>query len=174
MNMDAEVRRKKILTILQEHNSPVSGTKLGELLSVSRQIIVQDIALIRAKGVEILATPQGYILTAGLWGRPQRVIAVKHNPDGIEEELKTIINQGGKILDVIVEHPLYGEMKGLLMLTSMIDLEEYLEKYHAYKAEPLSALTGGVHLHTIEADDEKRLSMITKDLAEKGFLLDDI
>ncbi|PKM88693.1 MAG: transcription repressor NadR [Firmicutes bacterium HGW-Firmicutes-12] len=172
--MEAEVRRKEILSILQKYNSPVSGTKLGELLCVSRQVIVQDIALLRAKGVEVLATPQGYLLTAGLWSRPQRVIAVKHNSDGIEEELRTIINQGGKILDVIVEHPLYGEIRGMLMLTAMTDLEEYLEKYHAYKAEPLSALTAGIHLHTLEADDEKRLDMIVKDLGDKGFLLDDI
>lgn len=171
--MEAEERRKEILDILQKNNRPVSGATLGELLRVSRQVIVQDIALLRAKGIDIFATPQGYILNTGLRGRPQRVIAVKHDPEEIEEELKLIIKHGGKILDVIVEHPLYGEIKGMLMLKSMAELEDYMAKYYAYKAEPLSALTGGVHLHTIEADDENLLKLIIRELSKKGFLLEE-
>lgn len=172
--MEAQERRKEILDILQKNNRPVSGASLGELLRVSRQVIVQDIALLRAKGIEIFATPQGYILNTGLRGRAQRVIAVKHDPIGIEEELKIIIKHGGKILDVVVEHPLYGEIKGMLMLKSMADLDDYLLKYHAYKAEPLSALTGGIHLHTIEADDESYLVSITEELKKRGFLLEEV
>lgn len=171
--MEAEERRKEILDILQKNNRPVSGATLGELLRVSRQVIVQDIALLRAKGIDIFATPQGYILNTGLWGRPQRVIAVKHDPEKIEQELELIIKHGGKILDVIVEHPLYGEIKGMLMLKSIAELEDYMAKYHAYKAEPLSALTGGVHLHTIEADDENLLKLIIGELSKKGFLLEE-
>lgn len=142
MPMEAKERRHKLLGLLRESEKPVSGTALAEFLGVSRQVIVQDIALLRAKGTEILATPQGYILVSGVLGRPQRVFAVQHNPREIREELETIIVHGGKVLDVIVEHPLYGELKGLLMLTSLADLKDYLEKYNEYQAEPLSALTG--------------------------------
>lgn len=172
--MDAEERRKRILDVLRESKKPVSGSNLGELLCVSRQVVVQDIALLRAKGVEILATPQGYVLTSRLWGRPQRVFAVQHSPENIELELETMVKQGGKILDVIVEHPLYGELRGLLMISSMADLKEYLEKYKEYKAEPLSALTGGVHLHTVEAENESRLTMISEALRKRGFLLEEV
>ncbi len=166
-------RRKQVLEILHRTAEPVSGNCLGEILDVSRQVIVQDIALLRAKGVEILATPQGYMLNRKSIDRPRRVIAVKHDPNSIEEELRIIVNLGGKVIDVSVEHPIYGEIKGMLMLGSMADLEEYMSKYRLSKAEPLSALTGGVHLHTIEAENEHSLDRIIAELKQKGFLLED-
>ena len=171
--MEYNDRREELLYILQKINKPVSGASLGESLNVSRQVIVQDIAILRAKGVQILATPQGYILNSSLQGRPQRIIAVKHDPLCIDEELRAIISMGGKVLDVIVEHPLYGEIKAILMLKSIADLDKYMVKYRAYNAEPLSALTGGIHLHTIEADSEECLDLIIEGMAKKGFLLAD-
>lgn len=172
--MEAEERREKLLKILREKNRPVPGNRLAEDLRVSRQVIVQDIALLRAGGADIFATPQGYIMTASLKARPRKILACQHNSRGIAEELETIILLGGKVLDVIVEHPLYGELKGNLMLAQQADLVEYLEKYHNSGAEPLSALTKGVHLHTVEAEDEQHLEQICEALKKKGFLLSQV
>lgn len=172
--MDAEKRREILLTMLSNASLPVSGSRLSEELGVSRQVIVQDIALLRAGGQDILATPQGYILMKSLARRPSRVFACRHGVEGIEEELNTIVNLGGKVVDVIVEHPLYGELKGLLMLSSQAEVKKYMEKYRASQAEPLSALTKGVHLHTVEAENMEQLENISRELKERGFLLDEV
>lgn len=169
--MEAEERREKLLKILGEKNRPVPGNRLADDLGVSRQVIVQDIALLRAAGADIFATPQGYIMAASLKARPRKVLACQHDAQGIAEELETIIQLGGKVLDVIVEHPLYGELKGNLMLASPGDLVEYMKKYRHSGAEPLSALTKGIHLHTVEAEDERDLERITEVLKNKGFLV---
>ncbi|MCR4440999.1 MAG: transcription repressor NadR [Peptococcaceae bacterium] len=171
--MDAEERRERLLWLLREREKPVSGGNLAELLGVSRQVVVHDIAILRAKGEDIMATPQGYVLFTGMKRKPCKVFAVRHTPEEIEDELKTIIIYGGKVLDVIVEHPLYGELRGMLMLASLADLQEFMTKYRSYEAKPLSALTGGVHLHSVEADNEQRLLTIEEELRKKNYLLDE-
>ncbi len=172
--MDAEKRREILLKKLLNASAPVSGSRLSEELGVSRQVIVQDIALLRASGQDILATPQGYILMKGLTGRLRRVFACRHGVEGIEEELSTIVDLGGKVVDVIVEHPLYGELKGLLMLSSREEVKEYMNRYKASQAEPLSALTRGVHLHTVEAEKLEQLEEVSRELKKRGFLLDEV
>jgi len=172
--MIADKRREKLIKIVKEALKPVSGSRLAELLCVSRQVIVQDIALLRAGGEDIFATPQGYIYTTSLKSRPRKVFAVRHNPEQIKDELQTVIDNGGKVLDVIVEHPLYGELKGMLMIASPTDLQDFMAKYRKTGAEPLLALTRGIHLHTVEADDEESLSRIGQELQKKGFLLDEV
>ena len=171
--MEADKRREKLIKILRENPRPVSGSRLADVLGVSRQVIVQDIALLRAGGEDIFATPQGYIHAHSLKSRPKRVFAVRHTPDRIEEELQIIIDYGGKVLDVMVEHPLYGELSGLLMLATANDLKEFMAKITEPGVEPLSTLTRGVHLHTVEADNEERLNQIGTALAKRGFSLDE-
>ncbi len=168
--MEAGDRREKLLKILHERSKAVSGSRLAEELGVSRQVIVQDIALLRAGGENIFATPQGYLLTLSGKDVVKRVFACIHGADGIGEELLTIVNSGGKVLDVIVEHPLYGDLRGLLMLATPADVQDYLKNYRASQAKPLSVLTEGVHLHTIEAENVSLLGTIEKALKEKGFL----
>lgn len=169
--MEASERREKLFENLQVAKKPVSGSKLANELGVSRQVIVQDIAILRAGGIEVLATPQGYVLSTKIMGRPRRIFACQHTGEQIEEELKLIIQLGGKVIDVIVEHPIYGELRGLLMLGSISELEEYINKCKITKAEPLSLLTNGIHLHTIEAEKEEYLVAIGEILKKKGFLL---
>lgn len=172
--MEALERREQILKILRNRNKPLSGSHLAEQLGVSRQVIVQDIAVLRAGGEEIFATPQGYVLTTAMKRRPRRVLAAQHDAVGMAAELETIVKLGGKVIDVIVEHPIYGEIRGLLMLSSQQELTEFLAKYHDSGAELLSALTKGVHLHTVEADSEEILAGITVALKEKGYLLSQV
>ncbi|CCQ92862.1 putative transcription repressor NiaR [[Clostridium] ultunense Esp] len=173
--MGAWERRKKILDTLNKNRKPVKGTELSKKFNVSRQVIVQDIALLRARGEDILATPQGYIIPkAYKENKLTRKIVCKHEGyDEIEDELKTIIDLGGKIVDVIVEHPLYGEIKSPLEISSRLDLKEFMENIIKTKAEPLSSLTEGIHIHTIEVDDEESFERIKEALIGKKYLINE-
>lgn len=170
--MIAEERRTKIIEILKNTKEAISGSDLAKLLGVTRQVIVQDIAILRAKGIRILSTPQGYVLDLEKENSVKRVFAVKHGYDRTEEELNLIVDNGGKVLDVIIEHPFYGELKGVLMLSSRYDVSKFMEFVKEGKATLLSSLTEGVHLHTVEADSEAVLNRIHKVLKEKGFLIE--
>ncbi|MDI3310062.1 MAG: transcription repressor NadR [Thermoanaerobacterium sp.] len=170
--MNSAERRDRILDILKAEEGPVKGNRLADILGVTRQIIVQDIAILRAEGIKILSTPQGYILSSSDKGKYTKVIASKHYFDRTEEELNTIVDNGGKVLDVIVEHPLYGEIRGLLMISSRYDVERFMDSVENGKATLLSSLTEGVHLHTIEADSKEVLDRIEKKLKEKGFFVE--
>ena len=170
--MTSEERRDNIITDLKQSTSPLTGAYLAKQYRVSRQIIVQDVAILRAAGHDIIATPQGYLLlrlnqTQGM----TRAVAVKHGQKDIEDELNTIVDYGGKILDVIIEHPVYGEFRTRLMLSTRDDVSAYLDAMKKVDAEPLSSLTEGVHLHTIEADSITILNEIEKILRQKGYLL---
>jgi transcriptional regulator of NAD metabolism len=170
--MTSEQRRDRIILAIAESSTPLTGANLAKLYNVTRQVIVQDVAILRAAGYDIIATPQGYIMPRS--SQPQRisrVMAVKHSHSEIEDELNTIVDLGGRVLDVIIEHPVYGEFKGRLMMSSRSDVKAYLEMMAREEAEPLSALTEGVHLHTIEADSIPVLDRIENALREKGYLL---
>lgn len=172
--MNAEQRRKKILKILKESSNPITGSELSKALGVSRQVIVTDVALLRAKGNNILSTPRGYITVDKIGDKKYtETIAVKHGHFDIKSELETIINYGGKIIDVTVEHPLYGELKGILMINSPNELEQFINALNDTKAKPLLVLTEGVHLHTIQADSEDIIKRIKETLKQKGFLIDE-
>lgn len=167
-------RRQAILEILEGSLKPVKGNKLSDLLGVSRQVIVQDIALLRAEGVEIIATPQGYLLIKNISNAPEklfRIFACRHDYQGMEKELNIIVALGGKVVDVIVEHPIYGELKGNLMLETIADVELFLENIGKSGAGPLSVLTKGIHLHTIEAPSQVILDKIQQELKSVGILL---
>lgn len=171
--MDAENRRSQLLELLQHSSTPLTGSSLAKQFGVSRQVIVTDVAILRAEGHDVLATPQGYIIPSQVPAAATRTVAVKHgsDPHQIEDELNLIVDNGGRVRDVIVEHPLYGELRGLLMLKSRRDVKEYLERMQATGAEPLLVLTEGVHLHTLEADDTKTLQDIELRLKEAGFAI---
>jgi len=170
--MNGVERRKKIINMLKLSGESLTGTHIAKTINVSRQVIVQDIAILRAEGNEIFATPQGYLIP-DYSGKKHinRIVACIHSVEEIDDELKTIIALGGKVIDVLVEHPVYGEIKGMLMLSSIFDADEFVRKLKESVGEPLLVLTKGVHLHTIEADSEKKLDMIENKLKEKGYIL---
>ena len=166
-----EERKQRILTELKNRNY-LKGSELAEIFSVTRQVIVKDIAILRAEGYDIIATPNGYFLNLpGKTNRVRRVIATRHDRDNICRELEIIIDNGGKVLDVIVEHPVYGEIKANLMLDNRADLASFMENVKNRKAKPLSSLTDGVHLHTVEGDSEEILERIVYNLDQEGFLI---
>ena len=171
--MDAENRREGLIKLLRKAGGPVTGTELAGRFSVSRQVIVQDIAILRARGEQVLATPQGYLVSCFIQ-KPlvHAVIACRHNREDIEDELSIIIDLGGKVLDVIIEHPLYGDLRGNLMIANRDDLFLFLERMNSTEANPLSELTGGVHLHTIETADKSVLEQITASLRQSKYLIE--
>ncbi|NLC77831.1 MAG: transcription repressor NadR [Clostridia bacterium] len=170
--MRGEARRKQIQAILAGSDRPVTGSDLAQRFGVSRQVIVQDVALLRAEGQAILATPQGYLL-AGDGPQPlyRKTFAVSHGVRELEEELNAIVDCGGRVVDVTVEHPLYGELKGLLMLASRREVREFVTNLQESGAAPLSLLTSGVHLHTVEAFAPEVLERIQDRLDALGFLI---
>jgi transcriptional regulator of NAD metabolism len=171
--METEKRREELLTLLRDAARPITGTDLAQRFGVSRQVIVQDIAIVRAAGEQVLATPQGYVIPSAQVQKAQRaVLACRHTQGQIEDEIGIVVDLGGKVLDVIVEHPVYGEMRGNLMIASRRDLAQFLLQLGQTEARPLSALTDGVHLHTIEAPDWKVIGEITEALRQAGYLVD--
>lgn len=167
----AQERRRAVEEVLAAAGGPVSATALARRFSVSRQIIVGDVALLRAGGAEILATPKGYVLgrrPAGV----ERTVACVHAPEEMGAELTAIVDAGGEVADVIVEHPVYGQLTGILGLRSRYDVQEFLRRVEADGARPLSELTGGIHLHTIRCADEETFQRVREALQNTGFLLD--
>lgn len=168
--MDARQRREKIISILSDSPKPVSASALAASCQVSRQIIVGDIALMRASGRDISATPRGYLLNPASL-RPRCQIACRHDSKGMPDELYAIVDEGCTVLDVIVEHPLYGQLTGNLQLSSRHDVDEFIKKSQQADAQPLSLLTEGIHLHTIEGPDKASLERVRQKLAHHGILL---
>lgn len=169
--MEGQERRNALTKILEEAKEPVSGTELSKKLGVSRQVIVQDIALLRAVNKNIISTTKGYLIYQQEEQKVNRCFATKHTTDEIEEELNTIVDNGGKVLDVIVMHELYGEIAVDLIIKNRMDVADFMEKVRAKKTVPLKDLTDGIHLHTVEADSEEILDRIEKALKGKGYLV---
>jgi uncharacterized protein len=164
-------RRRRIVAWMRSHGAPVRGGELAKRLRVSRQCLVQDVAILRASGQEILATPQGYRLLKGAIRSHQALLACKHVPERTEEELQILVDNGVKVLDVIVEHPIYGELRGALMIESRADVQDFLERVRSSHASLLSSLTRGVHLHTVEASRPAMIARAKTALRRHGFLL---
>lgn len=168
--MNAEARRAAALITLRQATQPVSATALANQFSVSRQVIVGDIALLRAAGEDISATPRGYVIlpaTSGLI----RQIACQHGYDDMGNELYAMIDQGCTVLDVIVEHPVYGQLTGSLHLASRYDVAQFLERCAQGGAQPLSNLTEGIHLHTLLCPTEAAYERVTEALGNLHILL---
>ena len=168
--MEAAQRRAAILSKLEQADRPVSAAALAREFAVSRQIIVGDIALLRAGGVDIAATPRGYVLpreSAALI----RTVACVHDREGMARELEIMVDNGCQVVDVVVEHPIYGQLTGQLHLSSRYDVQEFSRSISESSAKPLSDLTGGIHLHTLRCPSEAAFQRVRSSLEAEGFLL---
>lgn len=171
--MTGEERRAKILNKLIKSAQPLSGTALAKAFSVSRQVIVQDIALMRAERFNIMSTNKGYLYRNAEEepASPKRVIFVKHETDQVLEEFLIITELGGSVLDVAVEHELYGQIRVDLLIESSQDAMEFVQKLAVCRDNPLKLLTDDCHYHTVSAPSEKLLDLIEAELKQKGLLL---
>lgn len=168
--MDSSARREKILQILQASPSAVTGTALSKACAVSRQIIVGDVAILRAQGTAIISTPRGYQLVTPVAPGCTRVFVCCHGSDLIEAELNAIVDNGGIVHNVVIEHEVYGNLEGTLNFHSRRDVQQYVKRMNDSHAEMLSAISGGIHTHLVEAATEEELDAIDQALHELGVL----
>ena len=168
---DGTTRRKELMKLLQNEMRPLSGTELARHFGVSRQVIVQDIALLRATDRNILSTNKGYVLyhPEQEEERSRRILASHHDKERMQEELYLIVDNGGCVCDVVVEHEIYGQLSADLILKNRRDVNEFVKKMGEISDQPLNVLTGGIHFHTVEAESEEILDCIEAQLRERGF-----
>jgi transcriptional regulator of NAD metabolism len=164
-------RRRLLVDLIRAQEHPIRGADLARRLHVSRQCLVQDVAMLRAGGEEILSTPQGYRFPAERSAAHRAILACRHAPERTAEELQILVDHGVRVIDVVVEHPLYGELRGSLMIESRADVEDFLRRWRGQKATLLSSLTRGVHLHTVEANRPEMISRAKAQLQARGLLL---
>lgn len=173
--MDTFQRRIEIEKRLLNADIYLSGTMLAEEFNVSRQVIVQDIAILRAKGISVIATPQGYIIPKAPKEGLKKVIKSSHHTlEELQEELEIIVDNGGSVLDVIIEHDVYGEIKADLNITSKKEIISFIKNLGSSVSRPLSTVTNGVHFHTIEVKNEQDYADILNELSKKKYLKTDI
>ena len=170
--MNAEQRRREILDALKASAAPLSATALAQRWGVSRQIIVGDVAILRAGGERISATPRGYVLERET-GMLVRTVACVHSGEDMRAELNIMVDNGCTVRDVIVEHPIYGQLIGSLELKSRYDVNQFVARSAESAATPLSALTDGIHLHTLLCPDAEAFCRVKAELKEYGFLLEE-
>ena len=191
MATKAEARRASLLDALRSADAPVSGGQLANTLNVSRQIIVQDIALLREAGANIVATTKGYVLAdaaqtaaqnatqtmaqnaeqpAAVLDEPARTFKLHHEVEQTREELQTIIALGGRVHNVSISHRAYGRITAPLEIADQADIERFINDIESGKSSPLSTATSGYHYHLVSAPSDETLEAIGRALADKGFL----
>lgn len=170
--MTAEERRAEILRALHRAGAPLSAGALAQRLGVSRQVVVGDVALLRAAGSPVLATPRGYVLqTAGAPDGLVCTVACRHSAEQIADELYAVVDCGCRVLDVIVEHPVYGQLSGQLQISSRYDADAFCEALRLNHAQPLCRLTGDIHLHTLWCPTPEQRDKAVAALRTRGYLV---
>ena len=170
--MNSEQRREKIISVLQTSDKPVSATCFANEFSVTRQIIVADIALLRAGGYPIRAEHKGYVLEKSDAHAMLKRIVVKHGKNDVKDELYAMVDNGGRVIDVIVRHSIYGKIVAELNLSSRYDVDRFVLRISETGAKPLSFLTEGLHIHTIAVNDEASFQRILEALSALGILVE--
>lgn len=167
-------RRSRLLAILKASGEPVTGSELSRVANVSRQVIVGDITLLKAKNEPIIATSQGYLYLAESQPRQaERIVACSHGPGRTEEELNLLVDLGVTVRDVRIEHPVYGDLTASIMVSNRRETAQFMEKIKETGAAFLSELTGGIHLHTLSAASPELLDEAEEALESAGLLADD-
>lgn len=167
--MTAAERRNRILELMKSTSTPLSGGALGKETGVSRQVVVQDIALLRTEGYPIVATARGYYLDVS--NEPVRLFKVRHTSEETEEELTAIVDMGGCVIDVMVNHRIYGKMTAPLNIKNRRDVQNFMRDIRSGKSVPLLNVTSGWHYHNISAEQEEILDEIEAMLRQRGFLV---
>ncbi len=170
--MKATDRRRAIANRLLSSNEAVSGTALSEEFGVSRQIIVQDITVLKGMGYQILSTHFGYVIQSS--PLKERVFKLHHTTEQTEDELNTIVGLGGTVVDVFVWHKVYGKVTAPLNIFSPLSVKKFIEGVRSGKSTELMNITGGYHYHTVRAESETVLDSIGNALSKKGYIAPEI
>lgn len=170
--MKAEERRKEIAAFLMAAEEAVSGNVLSARFGVSRQIIVQDISVLKASGYDIISTHYGYIVNAAPYA--ERVFKVYHTTEQTEDELNCIIDLGGTVVDVFVWHKVYGKIEAKLNIFSRLQVKQFIEGVRSGKSTELMNVTGGYHYHTVRAESDDILERIYDELKSANYIVPEI
>lgn len=161
-------RRKKLLSLMRESDVPLSGTQLGKTTGVSRQVVVQDIALLRTEGYPVVSTARGYFMDEPK--QSVRLIKVCHTNEQAEDELQTIVDLGGNVVNVMVNHRIYGRVEAPLNIKNRRDVSRFVQDLTTGKSSLLSSVTSGYHFHKVMAESEEILDEIEAALRRKNYL----
>lgn len=170
--MKVHDRRKAIANLLLAADSAISGSELSEKFGVSRQIIVQDITVLKGSGYEIISTHNGYIIQKS--PLKERVFKVYHTTEQTEDELNTIVELGGTVIDVFVWHKVYGKLIAPLNIFSKLHVKQFIDGVRSGSSSELMNITGGYHYHTVRAESEEILELISAALKEKKYIAPEI
>jgi len=170
--MKAQERRKSIINLLLSEDRPIPGGELSEKCGVSRQIIVQDISVLKGQGFDILSTHNGYILQKSPF--KERVFKLRHTTEETEDELNIIVDLGGTVADVFVWHKVHGKLTAPPNIFSRLQVKQFMEGVRTGKSTELMNITGGYHYHTVRAEKEEFLDRIEAALDSKGFIVPEI
>ena len=168
--MEQTQRRKALLRDLQQADHPLSASYLASRYSVSRQVIVGDVAVLRASGENITATPRGYVMAVPVVGRYIGSVVCRHSMKGMRRELELLVDAGCTVLDVVVDHPVYGQLTGPLHISTRKDVDQFMEKITENNTQPLFSLTDGTHVHTLSCPDPASYHRACAALDEAGIL----
>ncbi len=163
-------RRRQLLALMREAGQPLPGEALGKETGVSRQVVVQDIAVLRTEGYPIVSTSRGYYLDEPK--QAVRLIKVCHTNEQVEDELSTVVNLGGSVLDVMINHRAYGKVTAPLNIKNHRDIRMFVNDIQSGKSSPLLNVTSGYHFHHIAAEQEEILDEIAEELDRKGYMVD--
>ena len=170
--MKVAERRKAIVNLLLSTKEPISGGELAKQFGISRQIIVQDITVLKGTGYEILSTSQGYVMQKSPLS--ERVFKLRHTTEETEDELSCIVDLGGPVVDVFVWHKVYGKIEATLNIFSQLQIKQFLEGVRTGQSSELMHITGGYHYHTVRADSEAVLDRIEKELIKRNYIVPEI
>lgn len=171
--MNTNLRRNEILRMLGESDAYISAAQLAQHFGVTRQIIVSDVALLRANGNRIQATRKGYRLEKDEQPQSLRSVVCRHRGDQVLDEFYTIVDNGGSIASVVVEHPIYGELSADLNICSRYDAQEFVQRQQETNASQLCDLTGGLHIHMLRVPNEETYIRIVNGLKQLDILVEE-
>lgn len=171
--MSPDERQHLILTTLQKADDPITASEFANIANVSRQVIVQDVSILKAKNEPVIATSQGYMYLGNEESDHlnRKTIVVNHTPEQTAEELYILVDYGVTVKDVKVEHPVYGDLTASIQVSSRKEVDWFLKKLACSNASHLSTLTNGLHLHTLEADSIGKIEAACKELDKAGILV---
>ena len=158
--MNTAQRRTEILKLLQQEEKPVAARAMASQFGVSRQVIVQDMAVIRASTPGILSTTRGYVLQQDKDIACTREFKVRHGQEQAAEELNLIVDCGGRVKNISISHRVYGRVTAEMDIRSRQDVNEFVQAINSSHSSVLSSATSGYHYHLIEASSQERLDLI--------------
>lgn len=158
--------------MLRSSPEPITGSTFSDQLGVSRQAIVNDIAILRAAGEQITGSPRGYRMADDPPG-VRALIRCDHPPDRGREEFEILLDRGITVLDVGVEHSVLGEVRAPILIETRADIDRCSETITEAGEMPLSAITRGVHSHMVRAPNRDALDAAMRELRERGILIED-